>query len=90
MRLIGCPESHALFVDMSTQMKMGLIAEENEAENFWVVFDFFRNALTKFNPYLRQFVVLGFVSCMKTMLSLCVRFFVQMSLRYRPPVTPLC
>ena len=51
MKLIGCPESHILFVGMSTQMKMGLIAEENEAENSWVVFDSFRNALTKFNPF---------------------------------------
>ena len=51
MRLIECPELHVLFIDTSTQMKMGLITEENEAEKSWAVFDSFRNALTKFNPF---------------------------------------
>lgn len=57
MGLIWCPESHVLFVYMSTQMKMGLILEENEVEKSRVVFKSFRNALAKLKPF--HFVCIG-------------------------------
>ena len=49
MGLIRCIKVQVLFVDMSTEMKMGFIAEENEVEDSRVVFNSFRDALAESN-----------------------------------------
>ena len=70
-------------------MKMGLIAKENKAENSWFVFDSFRKALTKFNPFSLICVSLFFRICIlygnnvKSLYTiLCADAF-----ECRPPVT---
>ena len=51
MRLLRCPKSHVLLVDMPTQMKMGFVTKQNQTKITWVVLNLFTDGLTKFTPF---------------------------------------